>query len=41
MNAFIFGSAIELLTGFSGYLALCIGPAFSHFRTTHISGEAF
>ena len=41
MNAFIFGSAIELLIGFSGFLAWCIGTAFSHFRHTQICGEAF
>ena len=41
MNAFIFGFAIELLTDFSGFLALCIGTAFSHFRHTQLCGEAF
>lgn len=41
MDAFIFSSALELLTGFSGFVALCIGTAFSHFRQTQLCGEAF
>lgn len=41
MDAFIIGSAFELLTGFSGFVALSIGAALSHFRESQISGEAF
>ncbi len=32
MNAFIFGSAIELLTGLSGFLAFFAVATFSRFR---------
>ena len=41
MDAFIFGSALELLTGFSGFVAFCIGTALSHFRENQFCGEAF
>jgi len=41
MDTFIFGSAFELLTGFSGFLALCIGTALSQFQNTQIRAEAF
>ena len=41
MDAFIVGSAIELLTGFSAFLAFFVAAAFSHFRQTQICGEEF
>jgi hypothetical protein len=39
MDAFIFGSAFELLIGFSGFVALYVGTVLSHFRETESSRE--
>lgn len=34
MDTFVFGSAIELLAGLLGFVALFVATAFSHFRHT-------